>query len=394
MHVVVLGAGYAGLTCALRLARLAGERAHVSLINADAAFVQRIRLHEQLAHGRAPNTDLAALVAETGVELRLGRVTELDLTQRTLTLRGRQGAESLSWDRLVLATGSHVTSDLPGVREHAYRLDAQSTQALAEVVPALSMRRGRVLILGGGLTGIEAACELAERWRGLQIQLVTRSKLAGDWSVAAREHVLARFAGLGVRLLEDVDVRRIEAGFVETSQGRLPFDACLWSGGFVASPLARDSGLAVNELGQVWVDAELRACSHPAVYAIGDAAVPRVPVGDPLPMGCKSAIPMGMHAAENLARELCAESLRPLAFVSPFFCVSLGRNDGLVQRRSQDRSLRGGVLVGRPGAWLKELVCRGTLWFLRLEGLRARWSRTLRRGGSPRRLTAPVASRG
>lgn len=68
-QIVVLGAGYAGVLCALRLAR---TRARVTLVNAAPHFVERIRLHE-LATGRAPRPRaLAELVAGTGVELHVG----------------------------------------------------------------------------------------------------------------------------------------------------------------------------------------------------------------------------------------------------------------------------------------------------------------------------------
>jgi NADH dehydrogenase FAD-containing subunit len=170
------------------------------------------------------------------------------------------------------------------------------------------------------------------------------------------------------------------------------FDACIWSGGFVALDLAREAGLSVDVRGQVLTDAQLRSCSHPHVYAIGDAALPCEPVGDPLPMGCKSAIPMGLHAAENLVHELRGEQVAPLQFASPLFCVSLGRKEGLIQQRSADKHLRGRILRGVPAVLVKELICQGTLWFLRLEGARARFAQRLRWGVRPHELVAEVDS--
>jgi NADH dehydrogenase len=381
MHVVVLGAGYAGVMCALRVARESRGRVQVTLVNAESKFVERIRLHEQLTTGVPPCRNLAELVTGTGVRLLVARAERIDIEAQTVWLEGHV---PLAWDRLVLALGSRVErSGTEGVEQHAFTLDRNSTARLSGLLPQLAVRRGRVVVVGGGLTGLEAATELAERWPGLRVTLVARGRLAEGWSSEARAHVLGTLARLGVDLREEHSVDRIDAHSLSTDRGPLEHDACLWCVGFVASPLARAAGLAVNALGQVEVDACLRSTSHPDIYAVGDMAVAVESVGDPMPMGCKSALPAGAHAGVNLTRLALGEPERPLAFRSPFFCVSLGRRDGLIQGRARDQSLRGRVLKGRAGAWFKELICRGTVWVLRLEGARARLAHTLRAGIAP-----------
>jgi NADH dehydrogenase FAD-containing subunit len=114
------------------------------------------------------------------------------------------------------------------------------------------------------------------------------------------------------------------------------------------------------------VDAGLRSISHRHVHVAGDMASPVRPPGDPLPMGCKSAGPAGVHVAENLAREL--QGLLPVEFdyATPFYCVSLGRCQGVVQWPHQGVS-RGAVTTGITGALVKEIVSRSTWWALWLE---------------------------
>ena len=67
MHVIVIGAGYAGLTCALRLARKARGRARVTLVNGSERFVQRVRLHQRAAGQRPAEPELHRLVRNTAV---------------------------------------------------------------------------------------------------------------------------------------------------------------------------------------------------------------------------------------------------------------------------------------------------------------------------------------
>lgn len=374
MRIVIVGAGYAGLFCALRLARLARGRAEVTLISGSATFVERIRLHEQAAGSPARRLSLPTMVTGSDVKLRIGWVHQIDLTARTLLV----DTDTIPFDRLVLATGSHTDlTRVPGAAEHAYSLDAGSLAWLTPLVSTIAARNGRLVVVGGGLTGIEAATELRELHPSLSVTLATRGEVAAGFAVSTRAHVRKALARLGVSLAEGVDVRAIESHAVVTNGGSIGFDACIWASGFRAAPLARESGLSTNVLDQVEVDASLRSISHPFVYVAGDLAAPSESVGDPLPMGCKSAFPMALQVAENLARVLDGEPERPLAFRLSFYCISLGRHDGVIEPASAQRG-GGRIVKGKVGARLKELVCRGTLWFLELERKRAALARVLR----------------
>jgi NADH dehydrogenase len=389
MRIVILGAGYAGVTCAVRLARKSrGQPVEITLVNGTDRLVERIRLHEQAAGRRPPEHDLRGLLRGTGVALRVGWVTAIDLETRTVSL----GDEPLGWDRLVLALGSRTDVDgVPGIREHAFTLDATSTARLAAEVPAVAARGGRVVVIGGGLTGIEAATELAERHPSLKVVLLTRGRVAEGWSEAARTHLLRTFTRLGIELREGASVTSIAADRVETSHGAVPFDLCVWSVGFAAPSLAREAGLAVNERGQVLLDPMLRSISHPHVYAAGDVACPVEPPGDPMPMGCKSAGPTGAHVADDLARLLAGKPERPFDYAVPLYCVSLGRRDALVQTTGPGGAPTGRVLTGRLAVWIKELICKGTIWILHLERrglLPTMWARTGRAPALPSSSTA------
>ena len=90
---------------------------------------------------------------------------------------------------------------------------------------------------------------------------------------------------------------------------------------------------------------------------VGDAAAQLDPPC-PMPMACRTAMPMGTHVAESLARLARGLPEQPFDFRDTGWCISLGRRDGLIQPLLRDGTPSRWVLTGRLGAWLKEAVCR------------------------------------
>lgn len=378
MRVVIMGAGYAGVACAVRLARAGRGRVEVCLVNEGPAFVERIRLHQAAVGQALAALPLEALLRGTGVRLVVGRAEVPDLAARCLWV----GEQCLHWDRLVLALGCATA---PGPSAAVHRLEPAAVMALARALNGMAPGE-RVAVVGGGLCGIEAAGEIAESFPGLTVTLFSRSPLAAGWAPAAREHLLRGLTRLRVGVHEGHDVLGFDGRRVQLASGEAPAELCLWTGGFQASNLPRAAGMAVEGNGRVWVAPSLRSLSHPQVYAAGDIAAPWLDPGLPLPMGCKSALPMGVQVARNLLAELDGREPQGFDFAAPFYCVSLGRRDGVVQFGGAGERSEGRVLRGRVAARFKEWVSRATRWSLRMEarGLGViNWPRT---GRAPERL--------
>ncbi len=122
------------------------------------------------------------------------------------------------------------------------------------------------------------------------------------------------------------------------------------------------------------------------MHVVGDLATVAPELTPQMPMGCKSAMPAGAWAAENIARRLRGQPEQPLQYGVPFFCVSLGRRDGLIQMAADDGSMTGRVLTNRRGAWFKEFICRSTIWALKMERIGisgVQWVRGRREGELP-----------
>ncbi len=259
-RIVVAGGGYAGVSCALRLARRVPPDNRVTLISATDRFIERIRLHQRVTGQNIGDWSLPALIRDSGVELRVGQVHHVDQARRTLAVDDQR----IDFDMLVLALGSQVDVDsVRGVREHAMAVEFSSVERIHEALRRAAAHAGRVMIVGGGLTGIELASEIAESFAELQVTLVSQTPLAETWSGAARVHALGSLRRFGVRVEEGPHILAVHERHLETDRGDLPFDVCIWAGGFVAHPLAWNSGLKVNQHGQALVDSQLRSVRIP-----------------------------------------------------------------------------------------------------------------------------------
>ncbi|MFC8277155.1 NAD(P)/FAD-dependent oxidoreductase [Streptomyces sp. NPDC057271] len=361
-RVLVLGAGYAGLMAALRLA----PHAHVTLVDPADRFTERVRLHERAAGRPDVAHPLAGFLCGTGIEHVAARATALDPDARLVTT---DDGRSVPYDRLVYALGSRTalpgggTGDVDG-GSSAGAPATYTAETAPELHKHLKDRPGSVAVVGGGLTGIEMAAELAETYgpAGTPVRLLTADRLGQGLAPRGAVHVRSVLRARGVRIEEGHRVARpddVDAAVVVWAAALTP-----------NAELAASAGLALAPSGRIAVDASLRSVSHPDIYVPGDAGAATTPTAGALRMACATALPTGAHAAVSIIRELRGEQPAPLGFGYLIQCVSLGRHDGLVQFVRPDDSPRDRLLTGRAAAATKEQVVRSTVRFLRLAARR------------------------
>lgn len=388
--IAILGGGYAGVLAALRLARRGRQAGRITLINAVPHFVERIRLHQLAAGQSVPERPLAELLAGSGVELLVGRAVALDPRAQRIEVAAADGTQkSVPWDYLLYALGSGLgPSQVPGVAEHAHSVASEpAARRLATRLSSLPPG-GRVAVVGGGLTGIETATELAESHPHLRISLFTGQALAPGLSPGGSTYIRESLAALGVLLHENSPIDAVEQGALTLRGGTVPTDLTIWCAGFAPASLAAASGLATNGRGQLLVGADLRVPGHPGIFGCGDGAG-FADAQAPLRMACATAMPMGAHAADSLTALLAGRSPRPFGFAFFAQCISLGRRRGIVQRVAPDDRPGQLIVTDRLGARLKEAVCRFTVLALSIE---RRFAGTYRwpGRGRPRGLAAPT----
>ncbi|MDX3377784.1 FAD-dependent oxidoreductase [Streptomyces sp. ME02-6991-2A] len=363
-RVIVIGAGYAGAIAAGRLARrLRREDVAITLVNPEPDFVERVRMHQLAVGQELRPRPFSEMFAGTGVRLRLAKVTAVDADRRTVSITDGNTTEELAYDTLVYALGSTWnTHDVPGTAEHAHDIAGRpGALRLRERLAALAAGQP-VVVVGGGLTGLEAATEIAEARPDLDVALVARAAL-GDWlSPKGRHHLRKVCDRLGITVHEHTTVTAVAADHVTTASSVIPASVTIWTTGFAVHPIAQATALKIDTTGRIEVDSTMRSLSHPDVYAIGDAALVAGPGDKPLRMSCASGVPTAWQAADSIASRLTGT--KPTTVPLRYFnqCISLGRKDGLIQYVTADDQARPAALTGKTAALYKELVCKGAAW--------------------------------
>jgi NADH:ubiquinone reductase (H+-translocating) len=363
-RIIVLGAGYTGAFVAGNLARrLHRDDVAITVVNAEPDFVERLRLHQLAAGQDLRHHPLTEVFAGTAVDLRLARVTGIDAEHRAVTVTGGDGVDRLHYDTLVYTLGSTVADhDVPGVAEHAFHVAARPA--------ALRLRRrldeldgtGTVLVVGGNLTAIETATEIAESRPGLRVTLATRGELGGWLGPSARRHLLRAFDRFGIAVHEHTAIDRVEPTGAFSGDTRFDADATVWAAGFAVHPLAAASGLAVADNGQVLVDRMMRSVSHAGVYAAGDSVHVIGDNGLPLPMSCASAGFTGKQLIAAVIGDLTGHEVPRTALSYVGNHISLGREDAIFQAVGGDARPKSWALRGRPAALVKAAILRAAAY--------------------------------
>jgi deazaflavin-dependent oxidoreductase (nitroreductase family) len=371
-RIVVLGAGYAGLLFTTRLAgQIAPQDAQITLVNESATFTERLRLHQFATNQTIPPRPIAETLRGTSVRFELGRVGRLDPEARTVHIREDGQTRVLAYDYLVYALGSLTDRQrVPGVAEHAYTLVPRgplSAAALRERLPELATRHGRVLVAGGGATGIETAAEFATAYPCLHVRLVTDGTLGQAWGKGVAAYVRRSLTRSGVTIDDETLITAVRADGVVTAAGSvIPADLVIWTGGFVAPTLAREAGLPVNARDQLVIDPYMRVLDHPEIYAVGDAAAPREEPGVPVRMSAFTAQILGAHGADALADVLRGRPPKPLSLAYVGQGIALGRADAIgFNSYPRDKPHRP-YFTGRLAWWFREY---GTRYLASLPGI-------------------------
>lgn len=215
--------------------------------------------------------DLVRLARFAGARLILDRAVGLDRAAQTVQLAGRP---AIPYDLVSLDIG--ITSDLPdlpGFADHSFSAKPLGAYARAwEDFVARALPTPRIVVIGGGVGGVELALASAHRLPRATVTLIDRGeRLVPTLSDPSRAALLNALRAKGVRVLSGLSPIRAEAGGVVLSDGqRLESDFTLTVAGSRPQPWLADTGLILQE-GFIRVDARLRS-SDPLVFAAGDCA--------------------------------------------------------------------------------------------------------------------------
>lgn len=336
--VVIVGAGFAGLTAAQRLARLPVQ---VTIIDRKNHHTFQPLLYQVATAGLSPG-EIAApirsiLRGKDNVEVLLGEVIDFDIEQKKVITK----QQALDYDFLIIASGAthayfgHEEWEplAPGLKTIENALEIRRRVLLAFELAERNAERKKAehpdaggeassplqfVVIGGGPTGVELAGTLAEiahhalnhEFRNIDPRLSRILLIEGGprvlpaYSEELSRKAEAQLRHLGVEVRTARMVTRVEAGAVWVGDERIPSQVVLWAAGVAASPLGRKLGAAVDRAGRVLVQPDLSIPGHPNVFVVGDLAALPDENGKMLPGVASVAIQEGNAVAETIARDL------------------------------------------------------------------------------------------
>jgi NADH dehydrogenase len=381
-HVVIVGAGFAGLACA---AELGGTPVRVTVIDRR-NYHLFVPLLYQVATAALSPADISEpirhiLSRHPNVDVVLGEVAGVDAGRRVVRLAD---GGVIPFDYLVVATGSthgyfgndHWARFAPGLKtlEDARRIRSRVLLAFerAETTPDREAqdRLLTVVVIGGGPTGVEMAGAIAElarftlardfrridprRARVILVEAGPRILASFPEDLSAYAH--KRLERLGVTVMTTQPVQDLDEEGVTIAGTLIPAGTIVWGAGVKASEAGRWLGVETDRAGRIKVAQDLSVPGLRGVYALGDVALATGQDGAPLPGLAQVAKQQGRH----LGRALAASVGQGEARVPPFAFRNRG-NTAIVGRNAAVFDFGWTKLTGFP-AWLLWAVVH--VWLL------------------------------
>jgi demethylphylloquinone reductase len=337
-RICILGGGFGGLHTALRLSQLpwqSSQKPEIVLVDQSDRFLFSPLLYELLT-GELQTWEIAPpfeeLLQNTGVRFCQSLVSEIDIDEQKVHLHNSQ---EIPYDRLVLALGGETPLDLvPGASSHAYPFrsvaDAYNLEERLRVLEESPADKIRVAIVGGGYSGVELACKLADRLkeRG-RFRLVELSdqilRTSPEFNrEAARKALDARgvFIDLETKV-ESITQDSISLDY-KNQVDTIPVDLVIWTVGTRVSPVVKNLPLKQNQRGQITTTATLQVVDHPEIFALGDLADSHDIEGQQVPATAQAAFQQADYTAWNIWATLSDRPLLPFRYQQLGEMMTLG----------------------------------------------------------------------
>jgi NADH:ubiquinone reductase (H+-translocating) len=371
-RVVIIGAGFAGLNAARKLARKPVE---VFVVDRNNYHLFQPLLYQVATSGLEPDEVVHPVRdifrKHENIHFLLGEVQDVDLAGRTLLMTE---GPPVPYDYLVVAAGA--ASNYFGIEGADVYAKPMKT-----IPDALRLRnyilrqfercerepgkaeKGALnfVIVGGGPTGIELAGQLVELFRRVMrkdyrrvdtaqarvILLEMQPELLAGFHDKLRAYARRVLEKWGVEVRTEAVVAKVAPDAVYLKSGEvIPTKTLIWAAGIRANPLGEKLGTPLRGGGRIAVEADLSLPGHPEVLVIGDMSGRGEEGGGPLyPQLATVAIQQGYHAARQVLRMVEGKPTEPFRYSDPGIMATIGRNAGVVQ-------LAGGIRMKGFFAWL------------------------------------------
>ncbi|MDB9315888.1 NAD(P)/FAD-dependent oxidoreductase [Spirulina sp. CS-785/01] len=336
-RICILGGGFGGLYTALRLSELdwGEEKPEIVLVDQRDRFLFSPLLYEIVSEEMqtweiAP--PFTEVLANTGIHFLQARVEGIDVEQHQVYLENRP---PLPYDRLVIAMGGHTPTDLVnGVKEHAIPFrtleNAYRLKEKLRFLEETEAEKVRVAVVGGGYSGVEIACKLADRL-GEQgrIRIIDRGsdilKTSPDHN---REVAKAALEDRQIWVDTETSVESVGSETIsllyKNQVDILPVDIVLWTVGIAVSPMIQSLPLAKDEKGYLQVNSYLQVENQGDIFALGDVIQCYDAQGQAVPATAQAAIQQADYCAWNIWASMGNRPLLPFRYHALGEMMALG----------------------------------------------------------------------
>lgn len=358
-HVVIIGAGFGGLTTAQALARVP---VRVTVIDRTNHHLFQPLLYQVAMAGLSP-ADIAAPIRsvlrhQANVTVLLAEATGVDFIAQTVRLHDDVRDETMPYDYLVLATGgrtSYFGHDewecvAPGLKDldDAVEIRRRVLMAFeaAEKEPDLERRRELLTfaVVGGGPTGAELAGAIAElarfvlardfrtiRPEAAEILLLEGGpRILPTFAPDLSESAVRQLTELGVTVRTGAQVTDIDETGVYLGDEHIPAATVLWGAGVQATALTRTLGVPLDRGGRILIAPDLTVPGARNVFAIGDMTYLEQD-GKPLPGVSPVAMQMGRCVARNIRHDLAGKPRENFRYFDKGSMATIGRKAAIAE---------------------------------------------------------------
>ena len=349
-RVVILGAGFGGLTAARKMAGFAD----VTVVDRHNFQTFLPLLYQVSTAGLAADHvahPIRGALRKTGVQFRMGTPLSVDHKNNTVKL---DSSEVLDFDYLVVALGSaNADFGIPGVTEHALGMKSvhEALNIRAEVLRRFEdLCRFEdetifsITVVGGGPTGVEMAGAFAELVKGqlkndqkhaaahIKINLIEAGpRILPMFSEKLSAHGKKDLEKLGVTVHLNTAVKEIKPRSIEVSDGRtIASEVTVWAAGVKGEPTAAKLNLPLINT-RIDVDNTLQVKNYPHIFAIGDIAGFVGENGRMLPMVAPVALQQGRYVAQQIKRIAAGQELKPFKYLDKGSMATIGRHKAIVE---------------------------------------------------------------
>lgn len=352
--LIIIGGGYAGFwsaMSAIRQSRALGksEQLSITLINLDPYLTMRPRLYETSLEGI--RVELEQYLKPLGIEFLVGKVEHISPVNNTVSVATTGGKVDLSYDYLILGSGSNLKEvSLPGIEKSFNIDDYTNAKKLDNHMNSLAKRdfseKGDTtfVIVGGGFTGIEASIFIQEKANLLlkkgakspanfEVYILEKENtIAQGYVDAAKEYIMNTLKDNQINIVTGTSVTQINDDFIVLSNGqKITTHTVIWTVGMIANKLTNFFEGKRDVMQRLYVDSFLKLENYENVIFAGDVANVTIDSkGNESLMACQFSMDQGKVAGHNAVNDMFGKALSAYEYPNYVTCLDLGSNNAIL----------------------------------------------------------------